>query len=167
MLRLFGRWEKNERQFSRSGTHRALFNGGQKKSKNDHSIDSDDDRRTNSERDQKAKRIIIAEDAVALLSLYKKVLELNGHIVVMTASDGMTLLKNAKEGKCPNADVALLDYNMGLVNGLEVATELLLHSPEMRVIIASADDSVERESKQLGLAFLMKPFTINELLSEL
>ncbi|OOZ37520.1 hypothetical protein BOW51_01970 [Solemya velesiana gill symbiont] len=55
-------------------------------------------------------------------------------------------------------DLALLDYNLPDGLGTELMTELQRMQPHLKIIISSADPSVERISNNLGaLAFIRKP----------
>src|SRR5271170_47109 len=70
---------------------------------------------------------------------------------------------NADEGAklAPDADVALLDFNMPGTDGLTFATELRRSRPEMPVAIISANNQREivQSAQAIGATFLPKPLT--------
>lgn len=70
---------------------------------------------------------------------------------------------NADEGAklAPDADVALLDFNMPGTDGLTFAAELRRSRPEMPVAIISANNQREvvQSAQAIGATFLPKPLT--------
>jgi len=58
-----------------------------------------------------------------------------------------------------------MDYRMPTLNGMQAAERILRIRPEIKIVIATADESVMREAIAEGLFFIQKPFSISELAS--
>lgn len=129
-------------------------------------LDSSDDPLETSHKNSVTKRrIAIVEDLSELLSLYSRALQMYGHEVVLAATNGREAVEASVQGKLSGVEFMIIDYSMPELNGLEAARAIVTHDPGVRVIIASADDTIERETKAVGFKFLRKPFTISELMS--
>lgn len=115
-------------------------------------------------------RVLIAEDDVDMAKMYRVALEAKRHKVVITY-DGDECVKVYKEevdklGKKPTKyepfDVAVLDYRMPKMDGLEAAKRILAMNKAQRLVFASAyvketlRDSV-RELDQV-VELIQKPF---------
>ncbi|MBI4657083.1 MAG: response regulator, partial [Elusimicrobia bacterium] len=113
-------------------------------------------------------KVLIADDQTELLYLMKETLEEAGFEVVV-AHDGAEALKAVFD---TNPDIAVLDYNMPLKDGLAVAEEmkenpLFAHIP---IIIVTAFG--EKKSKLRGLSmgiddYLTKPVDTDELIARI
>lgn len=75
---------------------------------------------------------------------------------VREAGDGDELFATLAEGPI---QIAIIDYNMPGMNGLEVAAELRRRQPEVHIamVTANAQDSVVVGIRELHAAFLPKP----------
>lgn len=64
-----------------------------------------------------------------------------------------------------NIDVALIDFNMTVKNGLELADELRTLHPEMPIAIITANiqDEVIARAREIGASFVPKPVTVEGL----
>lgn len=60
-------------------------------------------------------------------------------------------------------DLILMDYRMPVMDGLQAAGKILEASPWVKIIIATADDSVRADVEAAGLLFIQKPFSIQAL----
>jgi CheY-like chemotaxis protein len=62
-------------------------------------------------------------------------------------------------------DVALIDFNMTVKNGLELADELRTLHPEMPIAIITANiqDEVIARAREIGASFVPKPVTVEGL----
>jgi CheY-like chemotaxis protein len=122
-------------------------------------------------------RILIAEDEIDVLSLYRGALERRGHTVVL-AQDGEEALKafedslrqkDPKIGKtyASNFDVVVLDYKMPKKDGMQVAESILKVTPRQRIIFASAfvRDTLMESVKKLDrvVELIQKPFELKTL----
>jgi DNA-binding NarL/FixJ family response regulator len=79
-----------------------------------------------------ATRILLADDHAVVRQGLKALLERDGFEVVAEADDGRAAVRHARE-HC--ADVAVLDFSMPLLNGLDAAVEILRICPRSRVIL--------------------------------
>ena len=79
-----------------------------------------------------ASRILLADDHAIVRQGLKALLEREGFAVVGEADDGQAAVRLARE-RCP--DVAVLDFSMPLLNGLDAALEILRACPRARVIL--------------------------------
>src|SRR6185369_13869360 len=84
-------------------------------------------------------RILIADDHDVVRSGLRLILEAHdGWEVVAEAADGKAAIVKALETK---PDVAILDYAMPLVNGVEAARQIRKRNPKIEVLIFTMHDS--------------------------
>ena len=109
--------------------------------------------------------VLIAEDTDSSRMLLRLVLEGHGHRVTET-TNGQEALEAARDG---DFDLALLDLQMPVMNGLDAAGGIrALPGPRGRIPIyaltAQASDEDRARARQIGIdGFLAKPFAPNEL----
>lgn len=109
-------------------------------------------------------RIAIVDDAPSLVETYSIVLRTKGHDVVATATNGEQMLAWLDDNRAKNIDVAIIDYRLGNgIDGLTLAQLLLKKNPHIKIIIASADESLRNEPNGSGFFVLRKPFSAMEL----
>ena len=77
------------------------------------------------------------------------------------AQGGDEIVQAVRDGKHP--DVIIMDYRMPGMNGLRAAEMVLKEIPKVKIIIASADDSIRQPALTAGLSFLPKPYSISSL----
>ena len=122
--------------------------------------------------------ILIAEDNEFTSLQYNRILEKEGHKVVI-AKDGEECLQKYKDGKKKNMnkshseepfDVIVLDQSMPKKTGKQVADEILKSSPNQRIIFASAyalgSDNNLTENFKEKVEFLQKPFSLKKLVRQ-
>ncbi|MGI0090843.1 MAG: response regulator, partial [Nitrososphaerales archaeon] len=110
-------------------------------------------------------KVAIIEDESQLRDLYSLVLKDRGYDIVFRANCGEEVIIAIAEGKLSGLDIAILDYRLGSgINGLQTARLILQSKPNVRIIIATADDSIQCEVRAAGFFLLKKPFTIIDLL---
>jgi CheY-like chemotaxis protein len=110
------------------------------------------------------RRVGIVEDNIMLLDLYRKILSSRGHDIVFFAQSGEELARAALEGELSKVQVLITDNRMGGMSGLEAARMIVKYYPDIRIIVASAeDDDLEKEARKSGLVFLRKPFSLLKL----
>jgi CheY-like chemotaxis protein len=83
-----------------------------------------------------AKSILCVDDDSAILRLHKRLLEDAGYSV-LTAASGAEALSMLAEGL--QAEVAVLDYLMPGMDGEELAVELRMRYPKLRLVAVSAN----------------------------
>jgi len=111
-------------------------------------------------------RIFVADDRPGLASALSRLLELEGHEVVM-ASDGVMALELLRT---QDVDVAIVDIYMPNLDGIELTRRLRREIPGTKVIAVSGGGLVGRR-EALAMArlagatkTLSKPFTPEEIL---
>ena len=125
-----------------------------------------------------ALNILIAEDNEFTSLQYNRILEKEGHKVVI-AKDGEECLQKYKDEKKKNMDksdaedpfdVVVLDQSMPKKTGKQVADEILKSTPNQRIIFASAyalgsDNNLTNNFKE-KVEFLQKPFSLKKLVRQ-
>lgn len=112
--------------------------------------------------EQRAARILIAEDESNLRLVLQKELERLGYRV-QSAPDGEAALRKLEES---NVDVLLCDINMPRIDGMEVLRRVHERPNPPEVIMLTGQATVETavEAMKLGAYdYLTKPYSINEL----
>ena len=125
-----------------------------------------------------ALNILIAEDNEFTSLQYNRILEKEGHKVVI-AKDGEECLQKYKDEKKKNMnkshakepfDVVVLDQSMPKKTGKQVADEILKSTPNQRIIFASAyalgSDNTLTENFKEKVEFLQKPFSLKKLVRQ-
>ncbi|HEY1770853.1 MAG TPA: response regulator [Chthoniobacterales bacterium] len=112
-------------------------------------------------RDGGGRRVLIADDEVAVAAIMREVLESAGYRA-RTAASGLEALAVAEEMQ---PDLAVLDLMMPGANGGEVFFDLRERFPEMPIVLISglSAEQAEVEVPQAA-AFLEKPFSHIQLL---
>src|SRR5881628_3366362 len=97
-----------------------------------------------------ANRILLADDHAIVRQGLKALLEREGFAVVAEADDGQAAVRHARE-RCP--DVAVLDFSMPLLNGLDAALEILRACPRAKAILLTmhTDDHYVLSALQAGV----------------
>jgi DNA-binding response OmpR family regulator len=123
--------------------------------------------RRNSKKKNKNIKIMIIEDELDILLLYKDYLNNKGFSVLATSTTANEALKDY-ENFYPN--LIILDYNLpGKTNGLEASRQILKKYPTVPIIIVTAFDTVKTELSQdqfftdKNIILLLKPIKLNIL----
>jgi DNA-binding NarL/FixJ family response regulator len=112
-------------------------------------------------------RCLIADDHPALLVAVADFLSANGFDIVATANDGLSAVEAAKTLK---PDVALIDFRMPRLAGLELLKQLQAEAPATRIAIytADADRDLVRSALAAGAtAVVLKEAPLLDLLRAL
>ena len=105
-------------------------------------------------------RILVAEDeALIRLDLVEMLTE-SGYEVVAQATNGVEAIALAKEFK---PDLAILDVKMPGLDGISAAQEIIEISPVLMLTAFSQKELVERARDAGVMAYVVKPFSINDL----
>ncbi|MFX0138392.1 MAG: response regulator [Candidatus Hodarchaeota archaeon] len=112
-------------------------------------------------------RILLVDDERDLLLIYSKLLMMEGHDVVDSASNGKEAIE--KFSKLPiKPDIIIMDYRMPVLDGLVAMKEILKKTPNAKVLFVSAEKRVEKEALEAGaIGFFTKPTSIRTLLAEI
>ena len=100
-------------------------------------------------------RVLVADDDDTMRSLYSTLLrDVAGVSSLVDASDGLEAVRIARSSRC---QIAILDFNMPRLDGVEAALRLRRERPSTRVVVHSADPAgLEKRAAGLGLAVFDK-----------
>jgi two-component system, response regulator PdtaR len=114
----------------------------------------------NTERTQHQVRIVVAEDEALIRMDLVEMLGEAGYLVVAQASDGAEAISLVKEHK---PDLAILDVKMPILDGISAAEEIIATCPVLMLTAFSQRELVDRARDAGVMAYVLKPFTINDL----
>jgi DNA-binding NarL/FixJ family response regulator len=112
-------------------------------------------------------RCLLADDHPALLAAIRQLLAESGFEVVGPAANGERALALAREER---PDIALVDYRMPRLSGVELLRLLKEEAPDTKVVVytAEADDVVVRDCLEAGAAgIVLKEAPLADLLRAL
>ena len=112
-------------------------------------------------------RILLVDDERDLLMIYTKLLMMEGHDIVDSASNGKEAIKKFSELPI-KPDIIIMDYRMPVLDGLVAMKEILKKNPNAKVLFVSAEKRVEKDAIDAGaIGFFTKPTSIRTLLDEI
>ena len=114
----------------------------------------------NLERNQEPVRIVLAEDEALIRMDLVEMLGEAGYLVVAQASDGAEAIALVAEHK---PDLAILDVKMPILDGISAAEEIIATCPVLMLTAFSQRELVDRARDAGVMAYVLKPFTINDL----
>ncbi|HZY95012.1 MAG TPA: response regulator, partial [Candidatus Bathyarchaeia archaeon] len=100
--------------------------------------------------EESSKVVAIVDDDEDLCSLFSLLVKSLGYHADYVAHDGDEIVHAVLEEGI-EADLILMDYRMPTMNGMQAAQKILRVRPEMKIIIATADDSVRQDAIVAGL----------------
>ena len=106
-------------------------------------------------------RIVVAEDEALIRMDLIEMLDEAGYEVVAQASDGAQAIELVKEHK---PDLAILDVKMPILDGISAAEEIIATCPVLMLTAFSQRELVDRARDAGVMAYVLKPFTINDLI---
>ncbi len=111
--------------------------------------------------------VMIVDDELFIVELYRDILQLRGYKVVGTAFDGEEAVK--RYGSIPEKpDVIIMDHRMPVMNGVEATKEIIRNNPTQKIIFVSADVLIEKDARDAGASeFLPKPFRMDDLIEKM
>ena len=104
----------------------------------------------------------MVDDIENLSQTISRVIEKLGYTKPSLFSDGTSLVRALFQDK-QAFDVILLDYRMPEMNGIEAAKIIQRYRKEVKLVIVSAYDFVKEKAADIGVRFLQKPFSIEQL----
>ena len=105
-------------------------------------------------------RILVAEDeAIIRLDLVEMLTEA-GYVVVAQATNGLEAIALTQEHK---PDLAILDVKMPELDGISAAEKIIEIAPVLMLTAFSQKDLVERARDAGAMAYVVKPFSISDL----
>ncbi|MDH3365280.1 MAG: response regulator [Thermoplasmata archaeon] len=111
--------------------------------------------------------VLIVDDELFIVELYRDILQLRGYKVVGTAFDGEEAIRRYNDA-FEKPDVVIMDHRMPVMNGVEATREIMRLNPIQKIIFVSADVLVEKEAREAGATeFLPKPFRMDDLIERM
>jgi two-component system chemotaxis response regulator CheY len=110
-------------------------------------------------------RMMIVDDSEEFRLVMKDFLLGHNHNVVAEASDGIDAIEKYHSEK---PELVFLDLVMSKLDGLSVLKKIRFQDPTSKIIVITGNDNMKifEECISLGvLAFLIKPFDLNDVLS--
>jgi response regulator NasT len=105
-------------------------------------------------------RIVVAEDeALIRMDLVEMLIEA-GYEILAQASDGAQAIELVRDHK---PDLAILDVKMPILDGISAAEEIISICPVLMLTAFSQRELVDRARDAGVMAYVLKPFTINDL----
>ena len=108
-----------------------------------------------------AVRILVAEDEALIRMDLVEMLQEAGYQVVAQATNGEEAIALATEH---NPDLAILDVKMPVLDGISAAEKIISIAPVLMLTAFSQRELVERARDAGVMAYVVKPFTIGDLI---
>jgi response regulator NasT len=105
-------------------------------------------------------RILVAEDETLIRMDLVEMLTVAGYSVVAEAKNGEEAISLAREHK---PDLAILDVKMPILDGISAAQEIISIAPVLMLTAFSQKELVDRARDAGVMAYVVKPFSINDL----
>jgi len=105
-------------------------------------------------------RILVAEDETIIRLDLVEMLTEAGYEVIAKAENGAVAVELAKQHK---PDLAILDVKMPEMDGITAAEQIILLAPVLMLTAFSQRELVERARDAGVMAYVVKPFSINDL----
>ncbi|MEI9908120.1 MAG: response regulator [Actinomycetota bacterium] len=121
---------------------------------------TDRSHQTTSHSPKSAPRILVAEDEAIIRMDLVEMLQEAGYTVVGQASNGQEAIVLAQT-LLP--DLAILDVKMPVLDGISAAEEIIHIAPVLMLTAFSQRELVERARDAGVMAYVVKPFSINDL----
>jgi two-component system, response regulator PdtaR len=106
-------------------------------------------------------RILVAEDEAIIRMDLIEMLQGAGYEVVAAATNGQEAIDLATEHK---PDLAILDVKMPVLDGISAAAKIIEIAPVLVLTAFSQKELVERARDAGVMAYVVKPFTIGDLM---
>ena len=110
--------------------------------------------------------ILVVEDDLSILHLYKMMLEMEG-FDTYSANNGEKAVNMFKSfSEKPN--IILMDHRIPIKNGIDATKEILAIDYNAKIIFVSAEPSVKNKALSIGaIKFIKKPFSHDYLISSI
>ena len=106
-------------------------------------------------------RILVAEDEAIIRMDLIEMLQAAGYEVVAAVTNGQEAIDLAVEHK---PDLAILDVKMPVLDGITAAAKIIEIAPVLMLTAFSQRELVERARDAGVMAYVVKPFTIGDLI---
>lgn len=108
-----------------------------------------------------AVRILVAEDETLIRMDLVEMLQEAGYEIVAQAANGQEAIELANEHK---PDLAILDVKMPVLDGISAAEKIIQIAPVLMLTAYSQKELVDRARDAGVMAYVVKPFTIGDLM---
>ena len=108
-----------------------------------------------------AYRILVAEDETLIRMDLVEMLCEAGYEVIAEASNGEEAIALADSHR---PDLAILDVKMPILDGISAAEKIITIAPVLMLTAFSQRELVDRAREAGAMAYVVKPFTINDLI---
>ena len=105
-------------------------------------------------------RILVAEDEALIRMDLVEMLQEAGYTIVAQAANGEEAIALATEHR---PDLAILDVKMPILDGISAAEKIISIAPVLMLTAFSQRELVERARDAGVMAYVVKPFTIGDL----
>ena len=116
---------------------------------------------SNEAKEKSAIRILVAEDEALIRMDLVEMLQEAGYEVVAQATNGEEAIALATEH---NPDLPILDVKMPVLDGISAAEKIISIAPVLMLTAFSQRELVERARDAGVMAYVVKPFTIGDLI---
>jgi len=116
---------------------------------------------SNEAKEKSAIRILVAEDEALIRMDLVEMLQEAGYEVVAQGTNGEEAIALATEFK---PDLAILDVKMPVLDGISAAEKIISIAPVLMLTAFSQRELVERARDAGVMAYVVKPFTIGDLI---
>jgi len=116
---------------------------------------------SNDAKEKSAIRILVAEDEALIRMDLVEMLQEAGYQVIAQATNGEEAIALATEY---NPDLAILDVKMPVLDGISAAEKIISIAPVLMLTAFSQRELVERARDAGVMAYVVKPFTIGDLI---
>ncbi len=106
-------------------------------------------------------RILVAEDEALIRMDLVEMLQEAGYEVVAQATNGSEAIALATEHR---PDIAILDVKMPVLDGISAAEKIISIAPVLMLTAFSQRELIERARDAGVMAYVVKPFTIGDLI---
>jgi CheY-like chemotaxis protein len=107
-------------------------------------------------------KIAIVDDVEDLGQMISIVLQKLGYPSPSVFHDGTSLVRALMIDHA-SFDVILMDYRMPEMDGIEAAKIIQRYRKDVKIVIFSAYDFVKEKASEIGIPFLVKPFSMEQL----
>ncbi|MDY0185238.1 MAG: response regulator [Desulfuromonadaceae bacterium] len=107
--------------------------------------------------------VLIVDDSNLARLMMRNVISKNFHSWEIMEARNSTEAIQLATARQP--DLALLDYNMPDMNGLDLALELMQIHPQLQIFLVTANvqDATRHRAEAAGVGFMTKPVNVDQL----
>ena len=113
--------------------------------------------------------LVVDDSIVARMLATKAASRIFPDDTIVQAEDGLKALDAIAGEAAQDLQLALIDYHMPEMNGLELAVNLHQILPKLRILLctANAQDAMAERATEIGIEVIFKPITEDKLRTQL